>query len=322
MNPRTRPWNSVDVLGEDGLFRYGRVVNVADHGLYIDFFCPGRRREFTPFQGVFLNDDGRYLDHNDRARTNPPPEIPAEVLVRDSASGAWTWFPAQIVMREVDIAQSKYAVAVIQHGQPENCTDVVPMSRIRWKKEISVQQSQVEAEIGNLPKCMVKGTFVKRTLQLPESCPIHLASAALQEQKRGLNYQLWYAAQAEGVDIEDGCVVYIQRRCDVGMEADDIHLTKELENLNKLHRALIDIVPQISEPLIEVSAMKEGVMLPPELWREVFSYLDTVTQTRLRTVCTKWNNVLDSTLLNADIVLDSMAPTLSELCQDLGKHIL
>ncbi|XP_055356673.1 uncharacterized protein LOC129601798 [Paramacrobiotus metropolitanus] len=318
MSPRTRPWNSVDVLGEDGLFRYGRVVDVADHGLYIDFFCPGRRREFTPFQGVFLNDDGRYMDKNDRARTNPPPELLAEVLVRDSTSSAWTWFPAQIVMREVDIGRAKHAVAVIHHGKPEKCEDVVPLSRIRWKKESSTQQSHIDAEIGNLPKCVAKGTFVKRALQLPESCPIHLVTAVLKEQKSGTNYQRWYAAQAECVDMVDGCVVYIQRRCGAGVESDDIYLTKELENLNKLHRALIDTVSQISEPLAPILAVDEVAVLPTELWTEVFSYLDTVTQSKLRTVGAKWNALLDSDFLKANIVVDGAALSFSDLCE-LGQ---
>ncbi|XP_055356554.1 uncharacterized protein LOC129601709 [Paramacrobiotus metropolitanus] len=318
MISRTRPWNSVDVLGEDGLFRYGRVVDVADHGPFIDFFCPGRRREFIPFEGVFLNDDGRYMDKKDRARTNPPPELPAEVLVRDCASGAWTWFPAQLVMREVDIAHSIYAVAVIQHGNPEKCAVLVPMSRIRWKKEGSALQTLVDAEVGNLPKYVAKGTFVKRALQLPESCPIHLLTAALKQQKSGMNYQHWYAAQAGCVDIADGCVVYIQRRCAVEMQPDSVHLTKELENLSKFHSALIDTVSQISEPLVQISAVKEVAFLPTELWTEVFSHLDTIAQTKLRPVCATWNSLLDSALLKADTLLDSAALTSSKLC-GLGR---
>ncbi|XP_055340487.1 uncharacterized protein LOC129589672 [Paramacrobiotus metropolitanus] len=44
--------------------------------------------------------------------------------------------------------------------------------------------------------------------------------------------------------------------------------------------------------------------LPVELWREVFSELDTVSQTRLRIVCSTWNMLMDSPALSALIVLE------------------
>ncbi|XP_055329589.1 uncharacterized protein LOC129582176 [Paramacrobiotus metropolitanus] len=313
MAPWSRPWNSVDVLGDDGLFQYGRVVDVADHGLFIDFLCPSRRREFTPFDRVFLNDDLRYRNGSDMGGLHTWADLPAEVLLRDHESGAWTWVPAELLIWTAEMGHADYIVAVVHRGKPQEYADVVPKARIRWKAyggDRGVQPpvgSQFYCEIAELAKCVKKRTFVKRTMPLPKGCPVELATAALKQQNKGTKCRSWYAAKADCVDVVDGCVVYIQRPSHTGTEADVVHAARELEALKRYHNALMDSVSPIPKPILQIPVVDEAAVLPPELWTEVFLYLDTVSQTKLRPVCPTWHALLDSVSITENLVLDSAA---------------
>ncbi|XP_055356672.1 uncharacterized protein LOC129601797 [Paramacrobiotus metropolitanus] len=310
MFPTSLPWNSVDVLGNDRHFRYGRVVDVGINGLFIDFLCPSRRREFTPFDRVFFNDDGRYLYRKEMTKTYPPKDLPAEVLMRESASGTWTWFPAQLLLRTRDIALADYSVAIVRRWQPGKLVDVIPSLRIRWQASTDGQKAAaaVRGEPGASPQRPTQGAFVKRSIQLPDGYPAAWVTTAVRQLKKDPNCcPEWYGARSEVVDIVDGCVFYVQRRATAEAQPDDSPAELELvDALCNLHGALLNVVSRIPKPLVNTAAA-EAPVLPMKVWVKVLPYLDSWTQARLRPVCTTWNTLLDSAFTKGDVVLDSAA---------------
>ncbi|XP_055341855.1 uncharacterized protein LOC129590579 [Paramacrobiotus metropolitanus] len=74
--------DSVDVWENSGLLRYGRVVDVADNGLFIDFLCPDRRCELTPFDRIFKMFSPACATDLDLGKVGE--RCPVEVLLRPS----------------------------------------------------------------------------------------------------------------------------------------------------------------------------------------------------------------------------------------------
>ncbi|XP_055352039.1 uncharacterized protein LOC129598243 [Paramacrobiotus metropolitanus] len=305
MAPGTHLWNSVDVMGDDGLLHCGRVVDVTDEGLFIDFLCSNRRREFTPFDRAFLHDGRLYLNRNDLAQTHATFGRTVEVLLRDSASGAWTWFPGELVDRPRDKTHTDYRVVLLHRGTPQEYMDVVPVPRIRRKvsaegrKKVGSKYRKTTVDLTK--KIVDRWTFVKRRSE-------DLSAAWITTQRNTvMHFRPQNSARAVCVGVEDGCAVYIQRRSDAGDESDDIHARKELNSLRKFHTALLrSLKPEPLVP-ISISAIDERALLLPELWTDVFSNLDTVTQTRLRPVCAMWEVILSSVDLRPNVVFDTAA---------------
>ncbi|XP_055357461.1 uncharacterized protein LOC129602466 [Paramacrobiotus metropolitanus] len=284
-----------------------------DEGIYVDLLCPDRRPEFTPFQRIFHSDDNRYLDQNDMAQMSRVPELPAEVLMSGSASGAWTWFPAELLIRTNDIGHSSYSVVLIRRGKPEEYAGVIPMTRTRWKTPSTDRRTQMGCKYRrhtvDLPIHVEKGTFATQSIPLSIGYPRELVTAALKQQKRQLISRSGYSDHAVSVEIVDGSVVYILRRSDPGAKCDETQLTRELEILNRLYTGLISSMSRVQQQVVQLSTASGVAVLPLELWTEVFTYLDTVTQSKLRLVCPLWNDLLDSAYLRANLVLDSSAFT-------------
>ncbi|XP_055357460.1 uncharacterized protein LOC129602465 [Paramacrobiotus metropolitanus] len=187
------------------------------------------------------------------------------------------------------------------------------MTRIRWKTSPTDRRTQVgykyRRQSVDFPKQVEKGTFVTRCIPLSDWYPRELVTAALQQQNREVIPRFGHSAPAVGVEIVAGCVVYVVRRSDPGTEPDKAQLTRELEYINRLSTTLTNSVSRMREPKEQPKGMAKVAVLPTELWTEVFSYLDTVTQTKLRPVCPTWNILLDSPYLRARIILDSSAFT-------------
>ncbi|XP_055329614.1 uncharacterized protein LOC129582194 isoform X2 [Paramacrobiotus metropolitanus] len=330
MVPGNFTWNSVDVLGDDGLLRYGRVVDVAEDGLIIDFLCFNRRREFTPFHKIFHVNDDRWS-----ASMSPWESENADILMRDNASGAWTWFPAKILGTFQDMIRADYCVAIVYGGTLQEYATVVPKLRIRvktdpnWRSPIQDNYKHyIHAKHLPVPKFVQ--TFVKRIIPLPEGCPAKLVAASLKQGKKGMPYD--YARyHAHAVDIVDGCVVYLQCRPNSAKDIDDTYcirhgkrVTVWQERLESLHQFIIQSALRMSEPLAEILPAAteilpaaEVAVLSIELWTEVFSHLDVITQVKQCRVCPLWNLIWDSASLKAKVILDSAAFTKEDQCSEL-----
>ncbi|XP_055348874.1 uncharacterized protein LOC129595788 isoform X2 [Paramacrobiotus metropolitanus] len=306
--------NSVDILGDDGLLRYGRVVDVADNGLFIDFLCPNRRRELTAFGSIYLPTASEPLPTRG---TNPlhafaKASIPVEVLVRESLCGPWMWVPGEMNSLIPHEAPSSYGLAVVHWWNKIELQDIVPVERIRWRfpsprgwwgavgrpvppqfaaRLIEHFEGYVEGVVFKQPVAVAKGEFAKFSVSLPKRQKCFVVGNIDVER---LNMELLLRDEPFCcVGITDGRIWCIGRRHTLAENTQkcyskfqDFVLVLDLLPLYPNTRKLIALTPN-DGPVDEFRAV------PVELWREVFSHLDTCEQNRLRAVCCIWNGIVD-----------------------------
>ncbi|XP_055348857.1 uncharacterized protein LOC129595773 isoform X2 [Paramacrobiotus metropolitanus] len=314
--------NSVDVLGDDGVLRYGRVVDVADTGLFIDFFCPNRRRELIPFGGVYLP---TALEPLDLDKINEPHAGTVEVLIREAPRGPWMWVPA-----EVDILASHedlrmYGMVAVSWWKKTEHRDILPVQRLRrryarpcgWWSAVgrsAVWQFAtrlIGRFMGNLeggasqPVVVAKGMFSKWSVPLPEG----YEHAEVWNDLKRLNFKLMFSYERFCcVGIADGRLLFIERRLSAEettsvTEARDLRLRETLHDHAFLDELQLDYRHQpTGNPSAHIDSPADAFSaLPRELWLEVLSHLDTREQNRLRAVCSAWDGIADA--LAASVVL-------------------
>ncbi|XP_055348805.1 uncharacterized protein LOC129595741 isoform X2 [Paramacrobiotus metropolitanus] len=323
----------VEVLGDDDTFRSGLVVDVADNGLFIDF-CPNRRREFTPFGRIFQNAYSvmnEFLLAHAYAYTPPDVRIPLEVMVRETPSGPWAWFPAVAVNVNRGICHGASSVAVAQwmQGDMEHM-DLVPLQRLRWRVMakwwaiVDREAPSADVDSGNgggfqlkgmaaWPEPIADGIFQKFSMLLPKKCHDVGVDQLLQHLK-GKAYR--YTDNGVGrfsiLDIVDGRVPYIWRH---GHQS-HYKETDCFENGMVADRliAVASYIRGITAPAairtgsLECKEIGNVKVLSSAVLGEVFSHLDTLTQTGLRTVCFAWNGILESPVLTACILITNPTP--------------
>ncbi|XP_055346530.1 uncharacterized protein LOC129594008 [Paramacrobiotus metropolitanus] len=295
------PVHSVDVLGEDGLFRYGRVVDVADNGLFVDFCCAGRRRELVPFDKVFLT-TYRPLNGNELAKIYAAPEtvLSVDVRWRHSLADPWIWFPAELVNLTRGVQHVTYDAAVVRWWNTVACTDIVPVERIR-RSVISSDSSTGGFSNATKRVPVSPRTFVKGSAPLPPRY-ISLAPAAAENLVKELNClkHLW-ADQFRSVlvvEVKDGQLFYLEQRSsekeraaegpcfddcwthfgtDCTFDADD----KDMEE------SVTDGPGTWTTDEGDIGALTTNVLL------EIFSHLTAIVQNSLRRVCTAWDYIMD-----------------------------
>ncbi|XP_055345250.1 uncharacterized protein LOC129593085 [Paramacrobiotus metropolitanus] len=303
--------NSVDVVVTDGVVRYGRVVDTADNGFFVDLFCPTGRRRFFPFgSSVFLSDFRRALSSDIVADAWAASQLPCpivEVLMRESLSGPWTWFPAEMVMPPRSAATKRYTefhVAVVRWGNNATRLDIVPVERIRLpipKARWAATRSNIMPEdLRFAARRVGKWTFVKRSVKLPDefaSMPVDELRTVLHS-NCAVNYVTF-------VEFRNECLYFLKR---VGGPPTDGDHDPDFPEANwQFRQQLMECFSR----LIGLSKLLCGIaeetdafrVLPPELWLDVFSQLDTMTQTTLRAVCSTWNQILGCPLLTTTIVI-------------------
>ncbi|XP_055349169.1 uncharacterized protein LOC129596039 [Paramacrobiotus metropolitanus] len=317
--------NTADVLGEDGLFRCGRVVDVTDNGLFVDLLCPERRRQFIPFDRIYRSTESRRVHqgefHGGRAFTKP-----VEVLMRDSPSGPWTWFPAEIVNINRGICHTACHVAVVSWRNGTSCSDFVPIERVRYRlpsefwmrlgrtHDVPLPLPLVPARswwgdsdtLREMVNCVQSGEFVKGSVQIPK-CPSSISAEKLLKQlnRTKMIFGSRYSCEVSLVEIVDGRLGYIVRHtraCNLTGEskAENPVFEKSREDFHEHFERTID---RISPDFTDSASSDHFGELPVELWLEVFSHLDTMTQTALRVVCPGWNSILESPTLTANILI-------------------
>ncbi|XP_055356549.1 uncharacterized protein LOC129601707 [Paramacrobiotus metropolitanus] len=295
-----RSSSSVDVLTDDHQLRYGRVVDVTDKGLHIDFLHRDQRREFIPFHRVFRCSTTPPLDaeHLATAYAETSSSVPVEVLQRKIPSGAWTWCPADIINLPGGTRHNAYGVAIVKGGKDGECMDIVPVERLRWRvgsgwwaqhgRPASLS-NEVMRHLSTWPSSVLKGTFAKRCIKAPTS------SVPAEHLLKILNS----STSVPFVEVVTGYVWYIQ--------LEDLRWADP--PLAKLQKEFLDSVPrmicELTTPLVDCGVNEELNALPTELWRETFSHLGTCTQNRLRLVCATWDLIVDSPSLTANIVVSS-----------------
>ncbi|XP_055348870.1 uncharacterized protein LOC129595785 [Paramacrobiotus metropolitanus] len=321
----------VDVLGDDDVFRTGRVVDVTKDGLVIDFFCPDQRRRYIPFDRIFLNI--KPLKEKDLADAyasiKPGTTIPVEVLMPETPAGPWVWFRAEIVNVARLIHHNAYRVAVVQWVQDGTHTDVVPLERLRWRvpndwrvsfgQRAPVQpsgsnkrhngNSRFLSRLATQFEPVEPGTFEKLKLPFPEDCrDVDIDKVLRYFNGKGFRIKLLDYGLVSFVGAVRQHALYIWPRLPEPLKP-DVHAHFEYE-LTACHEALVSRVREIRGLMteerdfsVERKEFDDIRWLTPSVLLEVLSHLDIRTQTGLRRVCPGWTNILESLELTASIVI-------------------
>ncbi|XP_055353209.1 uncharacterized protein LOC129599094 [Paramacrobiotus metropolitanus] len=121
-------WNAVEVF-VDGLLQLGRVINVVEKGLVIDFGCATQRSQFIEYRRIF---------HACKARSPHPVNTYQEyreyrnvqVLFRAGPDRPWAWYPGTAVsLGEQSYFGCVYIVEVkLPHGVVK---ELLPRNQVR-----------------------------------------------------------------------------------------------------------------------------------------------------------------------------------------------
>ncbi|XP_055348880.1 uncharacterized protein LOC129595794 [Paramacrobiotus metropolitanus] len=314
----------VDVLGDDNLFRNGRVVDISDNGLFVDFFCPNRRREFTPFNRIFQSK--KTLKDKDLATAfayaKPNMTIPVDALVLETPSGPWIWIPAEIINMARGIRQTACGVAVVQWIGDIPRMDLVPLERLRWRvagkwwatigRKDPAQHSASNkwhnggyrlSEMVTRPKLIKPGTFEKHSAAFPENCRDVDVDKLLQHLNGPACRYLEIGGQPVSfAAVMDGRVWYVRRPSKKWyyFPRDQAAVSMYEDLLTRRVGKITAMLVEESTPSVEIDDVH---VLPSAVLLEVFAHLDTRTQTGLRSVCFAWNGILESPVLAACIVV-------------------
>ncbi|XP_055348881.1 uncharacterized protein LOC129595795 [Paramacrobiotus metropolitanus] len=307
--------NCVDILSDNDQFHRGRVVDVADSGLFIDV-CSNRRRELIPFNRIFQN--VKPLMEKDLAEAyahaRPNMTIPVDVLVPETPGGPLAWFPAEIVNMMRGLRHKTCSTVVVQWVQNDvPCTDLVRLNRLRWRlasdwwatisrkgpvlRSVSENWHDGICELGKMSTWLQPvgpGAFEKRSVSLPIDC-CHVDVDKLMQNLKG---KACRSATVENddrpvyfVDIKDGRVSYLWRHLPKGILQEIICFIDFAQyQAGRCHDGLIarirqisGLLPQQRASLVEREESDNLLVLSTAVLLEVFSQLDTHTQTGLHT---------------------------------------
>ncbi|XP_055341856.1 uncharacterized protein LOC129590580 [Paramacrobiotus metropolitanus] len=307
--------DSVDVWENSGLLRYGRVVDIADNGLFIDFLCPDRRCELTPFDRIFKMFSPACATDLDLGKVGE--RCPVEVLLRPNPRSPWTWTPAELCLK---LRKSYWPgdVGVVQLLNAEGVADgplhVVPPQRLRQPRcnLASASGPRDRAELrkyyGNkFASCVVRpGDFFRGSVHLTAQ----LAGLSEEKQRRLLNDWL----EATFSDQYCGYPFRFARLMDDGRTWTYIErtLNQKTRFFRFANRLTTDLPWMIYKALrldtdtrlaVSNDSDDDILRLPVEVLLGVFSHLDTVQQTRMRSVCSTWAAILESAVLLSLIVI-------------------
>ncbi|XP_055330372.1 uncharacterized protein LOC129582783 [Paramacrobiotus metropolitanus] len=288
---------------------------------YIDLLCRGRRRELIPFNRLSLSEPRRFTerDYAIVSTLEPWVTLPVEVLRRQYPGGAWRWWPGELVKLTgtgPSFPCEYYTVAVVK-GQEDSgaiWADIVPKHRLRYPvlEDSCPDVPRVSAMTRLLPIGPYR--FVKRSMPLPGAC--RAASAGqVTEVIRAVQtkHQRTRKGQVACVDVADDQAHFI-----VELDGDAEFPQRQADDIAQkivasLHKALIGRLPSILRAVkapvehLRISGTSDDSRaLGVDEWQEVFAHLDTLTQTRLRAVCPAWDAILDTPLLTANIIIQTV----------------
>ncbi|XP_055355056.1 uncharacterized protein LOC129600524 [Paramacrobiotus metropolitanus] len=310
---------AVYVLGSDQRMRYGRVVDVAKDGLYVDLLCPDHRREFSSFGSVFYSHRLMRLEDQHKFYAQ---QRSVEILLPESPSGPWIWLPGEMVCVDRAGSRDRCGGAVVYWQCPDKgvlCTDILPIERIRprwdvsaWQRLFAHSQATGPGDLNSSSAALSSNhpliqhyigpeSFIKRSVDLGEEFR-SLSNGDTEKLIKRLNggRRLYLHSPVFVVDLVDGQLGYIYNIGYIEKYALDDHAL--LESLDHFHEVLLRKIRQCPEFHAGDDNLVE-LTLPVELWQDVFSYLDTMEQTQLRAVCAKWNQIMTASPLRSSMVV-------------------
>ncbi|XP_055357038.1 uncharacterized protein LOC129602096 [Paramacrobiotus metropolitanus] len=280
-------WNSVDVL-VDGQLQYGRVINVAEGGLIIDFHCAGQRAQFVEYGRIFQCRDSHAVVFDFRSKIyrtsegrEPVYDTDAQVLLRASREAPWILYPGKIGDYGCDeslVVEVRLPSGMVRELLP--CQQIrVPLSEEDWAQRLIVEKQ-----------------FVIRYCPIPTAC--RLKNSSLLEIFQGSLHMQYHARITA---VFSGAVLYMNRGAGNPLHADTLErlcataqLGVDYMNSPRLPFLEMQVLHRISDPL-------DGLPLPAELLLEVFRARDCIGRVRCRRVCALWNSLLTTDAYFPDV---------------------
>ncbi|XP_055344457.1 uncharacterized protein LOC129592442 [Paramacrobiotus metropolitanus] len=275
------PWNAVDAL-VDGQLQHGRVINLADKGLIIDFECPAQRAQFVEYGRVF-----HYTANTGRSNV-----VAVQVLLRRHPDGVWIWYPGRVIQSSL-CKKAEYVEAQLPQG---NVKELLPLAQVRPAPAEGVcAEGRVR-----------RGDFVIRSCQMPAGGLSNQPPRIVKKFKAELNE----VGMAIFVSLLGETLTYLQIQDAQPLKMRQLKIICELARKRKpptrsSQPAAIPITlnngPRSSRKRKNFGSDDEGMRLPVELLVELFQSLDSIGQVRCRRVCALWNTLLTTDAYFPDV---------------------
>ncbi|XP_055353189.1 uncharacterized protein LOC129599075 [Paramacrobiotus metropolitanus] len=303
-------WNTVEVF-VDGLLQLGKVINVAENGLIIDFGCTGLHSEFVEYGRVFHSGvlwtwwaamdrlvrglKGIDLD------VNKDPTV--QVLLRAGPDCPWIWYPGRAwsLGKEPPFANAFIVEAQLPYGAVKV---LLPTEQVR--------RPPTDAELSRH-----RAHFVIR------SCPLPPCATGLPVPFEILTATLFQEREVLCIKVLNETLQYLQLGFHTALQPDKL---SEVYARLKLQRNLNGGIS--AHLFVRTAAMRldpkctESVSceLPflPILLVEVLQSLDSINRTRCLRVCALWNGILTTDASFRDVWVsgrreESLSPGMSPL---------
>ncbi|XP_055353182.1 uncharacterized protein LOC129599070 [Paramacrobiotus metropolitanus] len=268
-------WNAVEVL-VDGVMQLGKVVNLAEKGLIVDFGCAGQRSQFVEYHTVFQS---QRLLTSGGAHVNPG----VQVLLRAGRDCPWAWYSGKALSLGTDSEGYLAGLVVVEVQLPHGIVkELLPMNQGR--RPLS------ESDLALLS--VRDGGFVIRECSLPATYsggfqpPFEIHPIRLPRTRRVLC-----------TAVLGDRLLYLQHGVDRPLQPEEL---EELYNRmkkngdipeNLIFSTQITVKGQDRHRQAKASCQLFQ-FLPSELLREVFQSMDSINRIRCRRVCALWNTVL------------------------------
>ncbi|XP_055353187.1 uncharacterized protein LOC129599072 isoform X2 [Paramacrobiotus metropolitanus] len=271
-------WNAVDVL-IDGLLQLGKVINVVEKGLIINFGCTGQGSEFIEYEHIFHAT--RVFDPLD---TFLDPNV--QVLLRVGPDCPWKWYPG-IVLSPGDEGGYLAGLFIVEAQLPHGTVrELLPRNQVRRPpSDADLDGRRVQDKDFVIRSCPMPSAWTGETGLLREIFPLILPRA------RGVFNTM----------VQSDSLQYLQRGSDRALLPDEL---EELFNRTKkkFYKCAIpqDVWLQTSlwhkvlrdRKRYTFPFLEPDESIPSKLLVEIFQSLDSGNRTRCRRTCTLWNNLL------------------------------
>ncbi|XP_055344481.1 uncharacterized protein LOC129592461 [Paramacrobiotus metropolitanus] len=281
----TSAWNAVDVLLDDGQLQHGRVINVVEGGLMIDFQCPAQRSHFVEYGRLF------------RCIPNEPfwQEIEqVQVLLRRHPDGAWIWYPGRVLPLAVqEYSRAEWIEMQLPHG---SVNELLLRAQGRLPPTDAELREQAVAE----------KDFVIRSCPLPTTYWSEVSRVLRQIFQEELNQRHHVLCTS----LLSQALLYLQSRSAVPLTVEQVEATyhkarKDVESgcLSWTAQRILrqNSVDADREKRKRPAHRGARLPLPVELQLEIFQSLDSVERIRCRRVCSLWNCLLTTDAYFPDV---------------------
>ncbi|XP_055354694.1 uncharacterized protein LOC129600254 [Paramacrobiotus metropolitanus] len=281
-------WNAVNVL-VDGLLQHGKIVNLAEGGLIIDFECQTQRSQFVAYGPVF---------RCDVPPCHWPPHENVQVLLRQHPDAPWIWYPGKsFPLDNYYFVEAAFVQVQLPHGTVEEM--------VGWDQVRSALRYRSSEDLRRVEP----NDFVIRACPLPVTYWSD-ANPQLEEiLKSAVNRRYRVLCTA----VLSQTLLYLQGQYGTALTSEQLQGEYDLAKQEQATGGSLPAHP-LTDCELDTASKKREVAeelrclpLPTELLLEVFQALDSIGRIRCRRVCHVWNSILINAAFFPDVRVSGQA---------------